>query len=221
MELRRKGLELSDKWIIIEDYKKYPALKNIAHDFQGEDILGYVYIDHEAGITLEIIKFLSRSNDEIIFGDGPLDKNMSLKIRYGQFIDTEFIIQEAEAIGSYRLSTPDAIKLYDRPDLKAFRNTTIIDNYRAEGYPDDIQILVITERDEIKPEMLWARVIAYDSVKKIGHCQVLVKPHQNIGVHKDETIGFVITEIEGEHWILGIIEEQPATTKKKAWWKFW
>lgn len=46
MELTRKGLELCDKWVMIEDYKRYPSLKNIAHDSQGEDILGYVYIDH-------------------------------------------------------------------------------------------------------------------------------------------------------------------------------
>ena len=105
--------------------------------------------------------------------------------------------------------------------MKAFRETAIIDKYRAEGYPDDIQVLVVSELDKIQPEMLWARLVSYDSIKKIGHCQVLVKPHQNIGVRKDETIGFVVTEIEGEHWIIGIINEQPAKTTKKAWRKFW
>jgi peptidase E len=56
----KKEQQIWERWITIENYDNYPELAHSLADFQGSHLLGYVYIDHDAGTTLDLVKTLTK-----------------------------------------------------------------------------------------------------------------------------------------------------------------
>lgn len=214
--------QIWEQWITIDNYRNYPLLTKVLTDFAGDNILGYVYIDHSEGITLDVLKLFNRNNGKIEFVDDPLEKKIRIIVRQAQFINTDYSIIEAKHFNDFELFKPQYLKLYEKENLTDFRKNEMFDVYRADGFPDDIQILLVTDDDKMKPELVWGRVENYNNTDNIGNCHLLVQPHQAFGININDNLNFSLLEVGNKMWVLGILDEKTKQkTEKKPWWKKW
>jgi len=87
-----KTIDFVYKWTIIKNAKN-TDLKNSISGFIGNNILGYVYIDKQTGITLDVYYLFDFSNPIIQITDSLIDKKIRLMLRYGSFIKHIEILQ--------------------------------------------------------------------------------------------------------------------------------
>jgi len=215
--------EIANHWIRINNIT--PALKSLLKEYSGDHLLGYVYIDHTAGITLDIIKLFEVVEDEIIFQRSPVDDNTRAICRFSEFINAgEISILSDEFVNAHNLEYPsEVLAVYAKPQLEDFRAAEAFHAFRAEGFPDDIQVL-LPPIGELKPELIWARVETYEN--NVVTCQLLNEPHQNFGLHVNSTITASLAAVGDDAYVVAHIElpkstTQKQSTKNKKWWQFW
>ena len=132
---------------------QFPQGRNFI-DPECEDFIAYVYIDTEAGMTLEIIG---------AYKDGRvhMDPTSSNKLRYSDDIILELYDDPNEEM----LETAEFIEESYTPDwIGPLRDDTAFDPYRDKVFPDDMLIPVhsLEEKDgeyEGIAELLWVRPI--------------------------------------------------------------
>ncbi|MGH1386286.1 hypothetical protein [Kordia sp.] len=212
-------LQLANRWIRLNNIA--PSLKNLFREYSGDHLLGYVYIDHTAGITLDIIKLFDIVNDEMIFQRSPLDDDIRAICRFSDFINAgEILILSDEMVASFNLNYPEKIiSAYEQPHLEAFRTSEVFHPFRAEGFPDDIQML-LPSRGNLAAELIWARVEGYEN--EVLMCQLLNQPHQNFGISINNVIPASLQTYDNEQYVIAHlpIASTPSQSSKK-WWKFW
>ncbi|MFD1601988.1 hypothetical protein ACFSJW_24335 [Flavobacterium artemisiae] len=219
MNYSKKEQQIWERWITIEDYHNYPQLADSLADFEGSHLLCYVYIDHDAGTTLDVVKIFNKVDDKIEFTESLIDKQIRVIMRYSDFSEIPYEILSDTSLGNFELIKPQHLKFYDRDDLIDFRKHDTVNYFRAEGYPDDIQILLFSENDYNNPELVWGRVEKYNITTYIGVAILLVQPHQNFGINKNEPLAFALRTFKEKLAIIGIVDGEKAKTK--PWWKIW
>jgi len=204
-----------DQFLIIKNFKQNPLLSALLQGYEGENLIGYTYIDHEQGITLEILKLFTENNEDFIATkDFVADRSRAI-LRFEQFSQMNFEIANTEYIKSLETEIPGYLKDYQRKDLEFFRTEKAYDKFRTPGFPDDIQILLIDNKNS--PELIWARVESYNNESKTGISTLIVQPHQNFSLNKNDDLIFKLMMINNQQYPVGIIENKP----KKKRWKFW
>ena len=219
MSLKEIHTKIVNKWIKIEGLNE--ELKNILYDFDGDNLIGYVYIDHTAGITLDIIKLFDLENEKFIFKESPSDRETRIISRLSGIINAQKVtVLDNEFINEYNLKTPEYLSIYERNDLEEFRLENKFHEFRAEGYPDDIQILLLPDTT-YQPELVWGRVEKYKN--DILTCSILNQPNQDLGIHINDLVDAAIEILGGNKYIVHKIKLTSASNNKskKSWWKFW
>ena len=213
--------EMANRWLRIDGLS--PAFKKLLGEFEATHLFGYVYIDHTAGITLDVIKLFDVVEDDIVYRKSPLDENTRIVSRFENFMQAgEIQVLSDEEVTAYDLHLPhDIMSVYTKPQLEQFRASEMFHQFRAEGFPDDIQVLLPPIGD-LKPELIWVRAEEYEN--DIVTCQLLNQPHQNFGINMNDTITASPQAVGDDYYIVGHISSQQASqqiTKNKKWWKFW
>jgi len=202
----------ANTWIKVLNYQNL--------DYKGDNFFGYTYIDHEAGLTVDAIKFFKIENDSIIITEDLIELKERILIRFEALTTKSEIHNVSEKeIKQHHLLTPDYLKIYDKPKLDVFRKEKLFDNFRAPGYPDDLMILLPSPTEKIQPEQVWLRVEEYRPEKKIVVGVLLNQPYQNFGVNKNDIVVAVYSLIENEPYFIAEIDFDKIPKKKK--WKFW
>jgi len=205
---------LWNQFLVIKNFNQYPALSSLLTGYGGQSLFGYTYVDHEEGITLEILKLFTENDGEFIIDkDLPADRSRAI-LRFEHFSEMDFEIAEEYLINALKAEVPGYIKGYDRDDLISFRNEKAFEKFRAPGFTDDIQILLINNRNT--PELIWGRVEDYNSVEKTGTSKLLVQPHQNFNLNNGDQLKFKWMDINNSLYAVAIIDHKPA----KKWWQF-
>ncbi|MEP0264030.1 hypothetical protein [Dokdonia sp.] len=220
MDLRIAHIHLANKWVRIDGIS--PDLKKVLSGFKGDNLFGYMYIDHTAGLTLEAVKLFTLENEEIIYQESPPDKQTRVISRLDAVItSSEIRILPEEKIETLQLELPFPLDSYKRDDLEDFRKEEAFHEFRGEGFPDDIQVL-FPPTEKLKPELVWGRVEKYEN-NKITF-QLLNQPHQNFGLNIHNTATATVQNIENKTYVVCKLDlERPPSTqlKEKKWWKFW
>lgn len=206
---------IRDQFLIIKNFKQNPLLSALLQGYEGENLIGYTYIDHEQGITLEILKLFTENNEGLITTKDLVADQSRAILRFEQFSEMDFEIAGAENVKSLQTELPGYLKDYQRNDLESFRTEKAYDKFRTPGFPDDIQILLIDNKNS--PELIWGRVESYDKESKTGISTLIVQPHQNFNLNKNDDLIFKLMMINDQQYPVGIIENKP----KKKRWKFW
>lgn len=216
------------KHIHTEMVNRWVCIDNLTTDYgesKAKHLFGYVYIDHTAGITLDIIRFFDIVEDEIVYRKSPVDENIRTIVRFNEFIQSGDIkVLLEEEVAHYNLQLPyDIESIYGREDLATFRAAETFHKYRAVGFPDDIQIL-LPPFGTLEPELIWARVEKYEN--NVLTCELLNEPHQDFGVHINSSLTASVQNTEDDYFIVGHISPketiaQKQITKHKKWWQFW
>ena len=149
-------------------------------------LLVYGYIDHEAGLSFEVLCAA------YAYGDGrvslePGGETTSLKFRFESFQG------EVEPFNDVGMLLPykDKIDMIDKcyecsEDIKDFRSITEIDSSRAPGYPDDIIVFFL--KDDEKAEGIWCRVESVDHKEGVIQAKLLNEPYRQYGYHMSDIV---------------------------------
>lgn len=178
------------------------SIISIASDFPGMDeancALCYGYIDHEAGLTLDIIAGGIQDGESFRFADTATDINAIVRI--GAVSEEDFFIIE-DPDGSLKERYADKLDMlatYDvSEDIEKTREMFFLDGQRHEENIDDV--LVYLMRDGLKPEGCWTRICGLGDHWFMG--TLLNEPDQDFGYHMGEEIGFYVHQQEDESFI--------------------
>ena len=162
------------------------AEKVFPHENGDNALLLYGYIDHETGITFEILCIAKLiPNQALILRDG--SPKVSVKIRYDSI---HGILANTESNPEYLkyMSKMNMINNNYRADEAAerFREIRSIDPSRHPQYPDDILIWFVS--DGQNPEGIWGRVHGHNG--RYLTAILLDEPWRNYGYHKGDRVPF-------------------------------
>jgi len=152
-------------------------------------ILMYGYIDHEAGVTLEVLAMGREMNEQYIFFEGNPEVRNVLRIGYAE--DEEFFIVddkngELNKRFAERIEMLEAYKVND--NVMRTRGFEFLDKLRHKWFVDDVQVDLMYRG--LNTERCWVRI---EDLNPEEHCFIgtlLNEPHQDFGYHKGDTVAF-------------------------------
>lgn len=167
--------------------------KNIIKSFPNANnanaILGYGYIDHKAGLTVETLACAKVNENDIIFFEG--ESTEEVKFRIGSLENNDFyIINDDKLLKKYSEEIELIHKYYSRPEIEETRFMTFLDESRDKYYIDDVLVYLI--KDKCHPEGCWVRISSIEQNCLKG--SLLNEPDQDFGCHSGEEIAFNILE---------------------------
>lgn len=179
-------------------------LRKAAEYFPGVDkvdyVLTYGYIDHTAGMTLEILAAAIWDEDGFLFGEPNL--KVSSKIRIGFLMNEEcYAIADEENLRLYEKYATCVDRLADYAvgeEVEDCRKMAFLDACRSPEYPDDVLVYLI--QDEKTIEGCWVRIegIVERHLKGI----LLNEPDQDFSCHKGDLIEFSVNQMEDGQIVL-------------------
>jgi len=179
-------------WVFVSDFRPYSEALHKKVDevpSTAESAIGYIYIDHEAGISLKI-EYLCRNlvslgNEESLI---PLEKLISLRFRYNTLKTVSLKLLSIESIQRLGLApAPDWVRHYDSPDLRIIREFTWLDPFRAPGFFDDV-MAILPGKDKDVPEIVWVRLFRYFPDTNWFKGILLNEPFRDYGIHRNDII---------------------------------
>ena len=189
-------------WVFVSDFRPYSeALHKKVDEIPStaDSAVGYIYIDHEAGISLKI-EYLCRNlvslgNEESLI---PLEKLISLRFRYNTLKTVSLKLLSIESIQRLGLApAPDWVRHYDSPDLRIIREFTWLDPFRAPGFFDDV-MAILPGQDKDVPEIVWVRLFRYFPDTNQFHGILLTEPFRDYGIHRNDIINVQTVGKPGE-----------------------
>jgi hypothetical protein len=205
-------------WVLVSDFQPYSeALHKKIDEIPGtaDSAIGYIYIDHEAGISLKIEHLCrnqeSPENEESLI---PLEKLASLRFRYNTLKTLSLKLLSTESIQRLGLvPAPDWVRYYDSPDLRIIREFTWLDSFRAPGFFDDV-MAILPGKDQEVPEIVWARLFRYFMDTNRFHGILLNEPFRDYGIHRNDTIIVQTVGKPGEMSLIASRCESPCEEKE-------
>ena len=178
-------------------------LKDLIEDFPGADkanyILTYGYIDHTAGLTLEVLAAAFKSDEGFLFDLG--NKEISSKISIGSVMDDECIYFDDEDGKLYKRYADkiEMLKSYTVGDeVEESRNMRFLDPSRSPEYPDDLLVYLLKDGNEL--EGCWVRIEGLGEHNMIG--TLLNEPKQDFNCHAGDRIEFYVHQKDDEGIVL-------------------
>lgn len=150
----------------------------------------YCYIDHEKGITFELLAL------ELVDGKYLIaPKEYSYKLRCRPLLDEEIeILNDVNReMFKEKIDTIDEIYKVSEDILKT-RYIKEIDDSRHSEYPDDVRVFLLKKDKD--PEACWVRIIGTNERKLTG--KILTKTMQDFDLEQGEIIEFGTMSMEDD-----------------------
>jgi hypothetical protein len=179
-------------WVLVSDFGSYVKTLKMKVGGIPEDAdtgIGYVYIDHDAGISMAM-EYLGKKNGEELPGTSLvwLDNLVSLRFRYSSLKLLNLKQLTREEITRLELpEIPDRIRFYETPDIRTIRELEWLDPFRAKGFFDDV-MAVLPRIGENVPELIWVRLMRYDVTADRFLGTLLNEPFRDYGIHRGDTL---------------------------------
>ena len=187
-------------------------MRKLLADFPGIDeadsYLGYGYIDHEAGVTVEVLA-LAKTGDKIEFFEPGPDEVMT-KVRMEELMDKPFVLlldMEDELRKKYAKKTDIIDEGYKcSKELHETRCFDFLDQHRDPICIDDVMVFLFKEG--LDPEKVWVRIedTKYTDNGAFFVGNLIVEPYQDFGVHNGDEILFNMQKIEGKGYCVCVVE---------------
>jgi hypothetical protein len=191
-------LALANQWLLMEDSQDILASVRKEHKLRGNLILGYAYIDHAAGFTVDVHCFVERK----LFGgysksaEIQRDLRTMLKIRFDMVRTMKVLpVNDRDRISTFQLpDNPDWLEHYRMPEVEPLRELDFLHPVRAPGFPDDIAFVMGPRGAATQPERVWGRLVRQLS-DHVFECTLLNQPHQDFGIKMGDkvTVGVGLT----------------------------
>ena len=175
------------------------CIENYPNAEKANCVLTYGYIDHDAGLTMEVLAAGFKDGDGFAFFDTSVETRAF--IRVGAVIDDEFFFfDDADGGLSKKYAEKlDVLKHYEvSEEIEETRKMGFLDKSRHDFYPDDV--MVYLTREGLNPEGCWVRIIGLGDHFIMG--TLLNEPDQDFGYHEGEKDAFFVQKQEDESVIL-------------------
>ncbi|MBQ7864197.1 MAG: hypothetical protein IJ353_07020 [Lachnospiraceae bacterium] len=178
--------ELHHRYLLLlnDDQNIMVASKAFPHEEGDNALLLYGYIDHEAGISFEVLGFARQIEGQPIqYRDTSPDT--ALKLRYDSVKGVLGHVSTTLEFYRYK-SRVDVINQHYNVHFAVEHIRTIesLDKYRSPQYPDDIIVFFVKEN--CKPEGIWVRLEKNIGDKLAG--RILNEPWADYGYHTGDYI---------------------------------
>lgn len=166
------------------------SIKDFPYAEKANCVLTYGYIDHEAGLTLEVLSAGLSTEDGLAFFGGNDSIRSIIRIRDVENQEILFFDDEDGDLIKEHENKIQALKHYDvSEDIEKSRDISFLDDSRDSSCIDDV--LVYFSKDGLKTEGCWVRISGYD---EHGFAGILLnEPIQDFGYHVNDTVPFVLT----------------------------
>jgi hypothetical protein len=187
----------ADQWVIASDPNDLLAHERRHFRAEGSHVLGFVYVDHSAGLSLRVDAFCSPQPDgSIRRGSSPREQGSMLVLRYDLFDDLG--LSRLNSLHAQQLGLPprpEWLEHYRCPAVEPLRSLSFLDPLRAPGYPDDIKFLLpgVGGRD---PEIVWGR-LERSLREHYFECTLLNDPNQDFGYRTGDALVVSVRTVEG------------------------
>ena len=152
--------------------------------FPGADeanaVLTYGYIDHEAGLTVEILCACKKDGDDISLAEGNDEVRSFIRIRAIKDVKFKHIDPR---IGERFKKKMGTIRHYDPEGDEGLRDQDDLDHLRHEYNIDDM-LVILRKNGEEKGEGVWVRIEGFTEMFIIG--KLLNEPYADYGYHEGE-----------------------------------
>lgn len=178
--------DLTSGLVLIVNDRNFKAVENVfEHEMFDNAILACGYIDHQAGITFEVLCLAEySSNGQIAMRRG--NSQTSMKLRYDS-VDGVIVLLEDKILPEFQNKIDMVREGYKVNDhiMKA-RNSAIFDDFRHPQFPDDV--LLIFYKHGVQPEGIWCRIES--EIDGRPAAVIMNEPNANFGVHRGELVTF-------------------------------
>lgn len=185
---------LYQQYVYIEYTEKLDIL---AQYFEGGEqatgVLGYCYVDHEAGLTFEVLALAKRNGEALEFYSG--NDETSIKFRYSSVADAGALLLPSvlPPLKDYAEKTANVDAAYAHSEAVAkTRLLANLDTCRHEEYPDDVLVYLIHGDDHI--EGCFVRLENVGEMNLTG--TLLNEPAYDYGVHEGDSLDFYLVKNE-------------------------
>lgn len=190
-----------NKWVLIHNTGKMFNHDKERYGVSVDFCIGYVYVDQQAGLTIDILSYCEVDDKSITLTKGPHDENTSMKVRFSHANNTNLTckVLTDEQLKSLSLPTePDWLQFYKvkgQEELDRIRQINLLHPLRAPRFPDDIRFILASNNPSIQPEQVWGRIIA-NPQESIFIIRLLNQPNQDIdGIKINDVLAVQVKEI--------------------------
>jgi len=158
-------------------------------------MLVYGYIDHEAGLTLEVLAAGIEREERFKFFDPSEDTRFFIRVGAVENEDFALFDDSDNSLSNRYSKKLEMLNTYDvDEEIEKTREMGFLDDCRHPHYPDDVQVYLM--RDGLNPELCWSRIIGLGEHWIMG--VLLNEPNQNFDYHQGEKIAFFVEKTEDE-----------------------
>lgn len=177
--------------------------KGLLHP-DSDSCIGYFYVDHEEGIIFRIHSLCRRVPDALPEIIHHFDNH------------GEGLIIISDDVGSYTLLSSDDLQnlsfveeqrwmLYYEPEmLHILRNRVDLDRFRAQGFFDDVSVLLASPDQKLDPELVWVRLNNQSEDGMSFQGTLLNEPYSDFGVHEGDMLTVRFDEQGGERILMAV-----------------
>lgn len=185
-------------FLLFDDENAFKCAVSLGFQYQdGDDALVlYGYIDHEAGISFEVLCFARAEDSSIEYRMGSQDA--SCKLRYDSVKGSLLRLtdEDIDVRGHDFVSKIAMVNKYYQANLVAekLREIVSLDPSRSPQFPDDILVIFLKER--YQPEGIWGRVTGFDG--EYVTVQLLNEPWGDFGLSEGDIVPVDLVPVEDE-----------------------
>jgi hypothetical protein len=181
----RRDIGWIDRWVLAHNRTNIPQLQSEQNRYgvSTEYLVGFIYVDQEAGMSLDVASYCTVDGDTITLTRGPRDDNSRMMLRYGVFADVMEITTLTE-MQRQTLKLPEeprwlsAYKVEGQDRIDQMRQIELLHPLRAPGFPDDIGFKLLAKG--MQDEYVWGRLMAQVQ-PDLFVVRLLNQPHQDFG----------------------------------------
>lgn len=169
----------------------------LAQDFDGLEqatgFVGYCYVDHEAGLTFEMLALAKREGEALEFYSG--NDEVSVMFRYSSVADAGALLLPSvlPPLNAYAEKTANIDADYAHSEAVAkTRLLANLDTCRYEEYPDDVLVYLVHGDEHI--EGCYVRLENVGEMNLSG--TLLNEPEYDYGVHQGDSLDFYLVKNE-------------------------
>ena len=174
------ALMLKEEDRLLQTLESFPQLPD------ANCLLVYGYVDHEQGLSFEILAVGRKEDDTFTFAAGKHDERVIMRSR--SLLNHDFYPVDASFAQEHTRKI-ELLKHYDvSPEIEQTRFMEFLDDSREPGFVDDV--LVYFVKDELDVEACWVRIEQVHESKLVG--TMLNEPNQDFGCHINELVTFSV-----------------------------
>ena len=176
---------MAGRFLLVKDIdiKTKMIIKQSGFRIRQDDnaMLVYGYIDHEAGMSFELLCAACVYDDGDVSLE-PANRTTSFKFRYGSFQGDMVPFTNESQLYPYLDRAQMIRQGYQvSEEIRMIREIQELDPLRAPGYPDDIVVMFMKEG--CRNEGIWCRTEGADAESHLLQMQMLNEPADAFGKH--------------------------------------